>query len=57
MIEGDAGVHTQEFLDGTASEYTKERTIIGAKLLALTGLDILKNPEKVIEIKKEFYDN
>jgi amidohydrolase len=57
VIEGDAGLHTQEFLDETSSEYTNERTITGAKLLALTGLDILKNPEKLIEIKKEFYEN
>ncbi len=57
MIEGDAGLHTQEFLDETSSEYTKERTIIGAKLLALTGLEILKNPEILIEIKKEFNEN
>ncbi|MEL7649968.1 MAG: M20 family metallopeptidase [Sedimentibacter sp.] len=57
MIEGDAGLHTQEFLDETASEFAKEKTIIGAKLLALTGLEILKNPDRLIEIKKEFNEN
>ncbi|WP_019228825.1 M20 family metallopeptidase [Sedimentibacter sp. B4] len=57
MIEGDAGLHTQEFLDETASEFAKEKTIIGAKLLALTGLEILKNSNRLIEIKKEFNEN
>jgi len=54
MIEGNAGLHTEEFLKESASEFAKDRTIIGAKLLALTGLDILKNPEKLVDIKKEF---
>jgi len=54
MIEGDAGLHTKEFLEATASEYTNSRTILGAKLLALTGLDILKSPEKLEDIKREF---
>ncbi len=54
MIEGTANLHTEEFLNELTSEYTKDRTILGAKLLALTGLDILKNPENLIDIKKEF---
>jgi len=57
MIEGNAGLHTEEFLKQSTSDFAKERTILGAKLLALTGLDILKNPEKLVEIKKEFADN
>ncbi|MFA9422517.1 MAG: M20 family metallopeptidase [Sedimentibacter sp.] len=54
MIEGTAGLHTKEFLQQSALEFASDRTIQGAKLLALTGLDILKNPEKLIDIKKEF---
>ena len=54
MVEDNAGLHTKEFLKGSTSEFAKDRTILGAKMLALTGYDLLKNPEKLIDIKKEF---
>jgi len=57
VIEVNANLHTEEFLNAMNSDYTKDRTILGAKLLALTGLDILKNPEKLADIKKEFKEN
>ncbi len=57
MIEGNAGLHTEEFLQQSTSKFTKDRTILGAKLLALTGLDILKNPQKLVDIKNEFNEN
>lgn len=54
MTEGTASAHTVEFLKESISDYAMERTIIGAKLLALTGLDILKDNKNLEEIKKEF---
>lgn len=54
MIEGTAGIHTKEFMEETTSEYTKEKTIQGAKLLAMTGLDVLKDPDQLARIKREF---
>lgn len=57
LIEGNANLHTEEFLSEMNSDYTKDRTIIGVKLLALTGLDLLQNPEKLANIKKEFEEN
>lgn len=54
MIEENEGLHTEGFLKASATEYAKDRTILGAKLLALTGLEILRNPEKLVEVKREF---
>lgn len=54
MIEENEGLHTEGFLKASTTEYAKNMTIVGAKLLALTGLEILRNPEKLDNIKREF---
>ena len=43
--------HTSEFTELTGSKEIEDATILGAKLLALTGLEILEKPELLIEIK------
>lgn len=57
MVEGTASGHTAEFLKESIKDFAMERALIGAKLLALTGLDILKDPKNLEEIKKEFKGN
>lgn len=54
MAETDSGLHTKEFLEAAKSKYTEEKVIEGAKLLAFTGLELLQNPDKLAEIRKEF---
>ncbi len=54
MIDKDEGLHTEGFLRETKSQYAMNKTVEGAKLLALTGLEILRNPEKLVEVKREF---
>ncbi len=46
--------HSKEFAEAAISSSGDEGLIIGAKTLALTGLDLLLNPEKLANVKKEF---
>ncbi|MFZ3588921.1 M20 family metallopeptidase [Bacillus sp. DJP31] len=46
--------HTPGFREAAMSEQGREGMIIGAKTLALTGLDVLTNPELLKEIREEF---
>jgi len=57
VTKGEEGLHTKEFAELAGKKYAQERAIIGAKLLALTGLTILKNPGIVKDIKREFNES
>lgn len=57
MTEGNEGLHTVEFLEATLKPFARERVLLGAKLMALTGLELLTNPERLEKIQKEFADN
>lgn len=46
--------HSQEVVEAAVSELGFENTIKVAKAMALTGLDLLLDPEALIEIKQEF---
>lgn len=57
VTEGESSaIHTVEFRDRTLLPFAQDRTIIGAKALALTGLDLLSDPELVRRAKKELDD-
>jgi len=47
-------LHTKEFEELTGSVESHESTILGSKLLALTGLAILEKPELLTEIQNDF---
>lgn len=51
--ENKEEVHTKEFLEESIKPFAHERLIIGAKLLALTGFDLLKDSKLVDKIKSE----
>ncbi|WP_449536600.1 M20 family metallopeptidase [Ferdinandcohnia sp. Marseille-Q9671] len=46
--------HTHGFREAALSNQGKEAMILGAKTMALTGYEILTNPETLEKIKKEF---
>ncbi|MBM7661496.1 amidohydrolase [Bacillus mesophilus] len=49
-----AACHTPEFQQAAMSDMGKEGMILGAKTMALTGLDIMTKPEVLEKIKAEF---
>lgn len=49
-------IHTAEFRDRTLLPFAQDRAILGAKALALTGLDLLSDPELVKRARKELDD-
>ncbi|WP_246942526.1 M20 family metallopeptidase [Bacillus pinisoli] len=49
--------HTPAFQQAAMSDMGKEGMILGAKTMALTGLDILTKPEVLEKIKAEFRQN
>ncbi|QJX62406.1 M20 family metallopeptidase [Niallia circulans] len=49
--------HTHEFREAAMSDQGKDAMILGAKSMALTGLEILTNKELLAEIKAEFIKN
>ena len=50
----DFDLHTKEFAEATIQSAGDRAIELGAKAMALTGLDILTHPDLVREIKKEF---
>lgn len=50
----DFALHTKEFAEATMQSAGDRAIELGAKAMALTGLDILTHPDLVREIKKEF---
>ena len=53
VTEGMESLHTDGFLKASLEPFALERTVTGAKLLALTGLKLLQNPDLVEEAKAE----
>jgi len=49
--------HTHEFREAAMSEQGRDAMLLGAKSMALTGLEILTNKELLATIKKEFAKN
>ncbi|UQZ77447.1 amidohydrolase [Niallia circulans] len=49
--------HTHEFREAAMSDQGRDAMILGAKSMALTGLEILTNKEVLAEIKAEFIKN
>ncbi|MGI6095578.1 MAG: M20 family metallopeptidase [Lachnospiraceae bacterium] len=54
VTEEPLGPHTQEFKEATMTPYALEHMIIGVRILALTGMEILKDSELRHRIKAEF---
>ncbi|WP_421385527.1 M20 family metallopeptidase [Bacillus salacetis] len=46
--------HTHEFREAAMTEQAREAMILGAKAMALTGMEVLSNKELLQEIKAEF---
>lgn len=49
--------HTHEFREAAMTDQGRDAMILGAKSMALTGLEILTNKELLAEIKEEFQKN
>lgn len=49
--------HTHEFRESAMSDQGRDAMILGAKSMALTGLEILTNKELLATIKEEFHRN
>lgn len=54
VVPRGVGMHTPEFAEATVSEEGLERMIMATKLMALTALDFLTQPELRAEVKQEF---
>ena len=52
-INTKAGNHTHEFTSATGSELAQPPTLIAAKTMAMTTIDILCNPELFQQMKKK----
>jgi len=52
--DGLKGIHTEEFCKAAISKSGNEGLIKGASLLAMTGYDLLSNPQNLNKVKLEF---
>ena len=57
VTKGKEELHTKEFAELAGKEYAQEKAIIGAKLLSLTGLAILREPGLLKNIKRDFNES
>ena len=57
FVPEGAAAHSQEYLDAGKTEAAHNAVVYGAKILALTGAQLIENPEKLDAIKKEFHEN
>ena len=57
LLSGGAAAHSQEYLDAGKTEAAHDAVVYGAKILALTGVQLIEDPEKLEVIKKEFHEN
>ena len=57
FVPEGAAAHSQEYLDAGKTEAAHNAVVYGAKILALTGAQLIENPEKLEAIKKEFHEN
>ena len=53
-IESTAVNHTRAFTAAAATEEAHKKTVIAAKAMAMSAIDVLCNPKLLAEIKKEF---
>lgn len=53
ITEGGEGIHTQEFLQATRKPYAQEQMMLGAKLLAMTGLSLLTDTNLLKAAREE----
>ncbi len=53
FVENNEDVHTKDFLASSIKPYAFNMLINSAKALAMTALEVLKNPQLVDEMKKE----
>ena len=52
-IKTEGGNHTNEFTNATGAEIAQPPTLIAAKAMAMTAIDILCNPELLKQIKNK----
>lgn len=50
----DASAHSQAYLDAGKSEDAHRAVLLGAKILAMTALDLILDPAKMEQVKEEF---
>jgi amidohydrolase len=55
VAQGDVSLHTREFSKAVISRKGQEALIMATKLMALTAIDILDNPDTLRKAKKEFH--
>lgn len=54
FVENGADTHTLEFMNASIKPFAYNMLINGAKAMAMTGLEVLKNPAIVEKMKQEF---
>ncbi|MGM9534672.1 MAG: M20 family peptidase, partial [Intestinibacter sp.] len=54
FVENGADAHTIEFKEASIKPFAYDMLINGAKAMAMTSLEILKNPDILIKIKEDF---
>ena len=53
-IDTDAVHHTHEFREAAGCRIAHERTMLAAKAMAFTAVDILSNPEIMKDVEEDF---
>ncbi|MGD6802155.1 M20 family metallopeptidase [Rossellomorea vietnamensis] len=54
ITEGAFACHTHEFREAAMADQAREAMILGAKAMALTGVEVLVNDELLAKVKAEF---
>lgn len=56
VAEG-ASAHSQEYIEAGKTERAHDAVLYGAKILALTAMELIEKPELLQEIHREFKEN
>ncbi|MBI5788284.1 MAG: M20 family metallopeptidase [Candidatus Schekmanbacteria bacterium] len=54
ICEAGIPVHSPEFAQAAVSDWGQQRMLIAAQVMAMTAVDLLYNPETLIQVKSEF---
>ena len=57
FVDSSAAAHSTEYLEAGKTKEAHDAVIYGARILAMTAMDLIENPQLLSEIKEEFTVN
>lgn len=57
FVEEGASAHSQEYIEAGKTKKAHDAVLYGAKILALTAMELIEKPELLQEIQREFKEN